>query len=318
QIGVNVDNVDPRTIKIYGNGGQMIPYSNSVSQPFDVMENAIKFVGEADGVFNNEDYVLFYAQGPKEFNAESNTNINCYTDKTYYYLTIGSGYGKRIQPFTQPTGTVDMVIDTFEDYQFHEIDQYNLGSLGRRWFGDRFDIQNQKTFQFDVPNLVTSTPVRLKVFFASTSITQSSLKIDVNGMPVSTLLIGGVSGTNLATDASYLGNVNVVSEAISVNLNYDNQGNPSAVGYLDYISVEALRHLNFPNKQFQFKNSIVTSSSGIGQYHITNASQISEIWDVTDTYNVATAENRNASSTFSFTSTLGTLKNYVAVTPLDY
>src|SRR5690606_30165668 len=96
QIGVNVDNVDPRTIKIYGNGGQMIPYSNSVSQPFDVMENAIKFVGEADGVFNNEDYVLFYAQGPKEFNAESNTNINCYTDKTYYYLTIGSGYGKRI------------------------------------------------------------------------------------------------------------------------------------------------------------------------------------------------------------------------------
>src|SRR5690606_10938262 len=160
QLGVDVDNVDPRTIKIFGNGGQMLPYSNAIDQPFDVIENAIKFVGEADGVFNNEDYILFYAQGPKEFNSESNTNINCYTDKTYYYIHVGTGYGKRIQPFMQPRGTVDMIIDTFEDYQFHEIDQYNLASLGRRWFGDRFDIQNQKTFQFDVPNLVASTPVK--------------------------------------------------------------------------------------------------------------------------------------------------------------
>src|SRR5690606_13286669 len=54
QLGIDVDHVDPRTIKIYGNGGQMIPYSNSIAQPFDVMENAIKFIGEADGVFNNE------------------------------------------------------------------------------------------------------------------------------------------------------------------------------------------------------------------------------------------------------------------------
>src|SRR5690606_39360056 len=128
----------------------------------------------------------------------------------------------------------------------------------------------------------------------------------------------GVSGANLANEAIYVGNVNVLSQPISVNLNFDNQGNPSGVGYLDYVSVEALRQLIFPNKQFQFKNSVVTSASGIGQYHINNASQISEVWDVTDTYNVTTAENLNASSTFNFTSPLGTLKNYVAVTPIDY
>ncbi|WP_100612199.1 type IX secretion system sortase PorU [Confluentibacter lentus] len=318
QLGVDVDNVDPRTIKIYGNGGQMIPYSNTIAQSFDVIENAIKFVGEADGVFNNEDYILFYAQGPKEFNSESNTNINCYTDKTYYYINVGTGNGKRIQPFNQPTGAIDLVINTFEDYHFHEVDEYNLASLGRRWFGDRFDIQNQKTFQFDVPNLVTTAPVRLKVYFASTSTTQSSLKIDVNGTAVSTLLINGVSGTNLANEASYIGNVNVGSSTISVNLNFDNQGNPSGVGYLDYVSVESLRNLSFSNKQFQFKNSIVTSTSGIGQYNITNASQVSEVWDVTDKYNVTSLENTNASATFSFTSTLGTLKTYVAVTPTDY
>lgn len=101
-LGVNVNSVDPRTIKLYGNGGRMIPYSNAEPYPFDVEENAIKVVGEEDGVFNNEDYILFYAQGPKEYNVESNTNINCYTDKTYYFINISSGIGKRIQPFVQP------------------------------------------------------------------------------------------------------------------------------------------------------------------------------------------------------------------------
>ncbi|MGE5943789.1 MAG: type IX secretion system sortase PorU, partial [Flavobacteriales bacterium] len=118
--------------------------------------------------------------------------------------------------------------------------------------------------------------------------------------------------------ANYIGSVNVASSPISVNLNFDNQGNPSGIGYLDYVSIEALRNLGFSNEQFQFKNSIVTSTSGIGQYNIANASQISEVWDVTDKYNVTNAENTNASAAFSFTSTLGTLKTYVAVTPSDY
>ncbi|MCF7567709.1 type IX secretion system sortase PorU [Sabulilitoribacter arenilitoris] len=317
-LGVNVNSIDTRTIKLYGNGGRMIPYSNSVTYPFDVTENAIKFIGEEDGVFNNEDYILFYAQGPKEFNVESNTNINCYTNKTYYYINVSSGLGKRIQPMVQPTGTVDMMIDTFEDYKFHEVDEFNIAFLGRRWFGERFDIDNDKTFEFDFPNLVTSVPVNLKVYVASSSSTQSSMKISVNSSEVSTLSMAGASSPTLASGASYNGNLNVNSANISVNLNYDNQGNPSGLGYLDYISIEATRALTFIDKQFQFKNSHVASVSGIGQYNISNASQISEIWDITDLYNATSYINQDASSSLSFTATLGSLKTYVAVTPLDY
>src|SRR5690606_12728255 len=318
QLGVDVDNIDPRTIKIYGNGGQMIPYSNAEAQTFDVVENAIKFVGEEDGVFNNGDYILFYAQGPKMYNAESNTNINCYTDKTYYFLNVGSGNGKRIQPFSQPSGPVDMVIDTFEDYQFHEIDTHNLAMLGRRWFGDRFDIQNQKTFEFNFPNIVASQPVRLKVYFASTSATQSTLNIGVNGSGVATLSISGAVHPSLAADVSYIGNVSVNASSVSVNLDFDNQGNPSGVGYLDYISVEATRSLVFENKQLQFKNSAVAMASGIGQYNVSNASQVSEIWDVTDKFNISNIENSEGSATFGFTAPLGTLRTYVALTPSDF
>ena len=318
QLGVNVNNVDPRTIKIFGNGGRMIPYSNAIAYPFDVMENAIQFIGEEDGVFNNEDYILFYAQGPKEYQAESNTNINCYSDNTFYYINVGSGTGKRIQSFGQPNGPIDLVVDTFQDYKFHEVDEHNIALLGRRWFGDRFDIENEKAFEFDFPDLVTSVPINLKVYVAAAATTQSSMQISVNGSVAATLSIAGATSPNLASEASYNGNVNVNSSKVTVNLNFDNQGNPSALGYLDYISIEATRALNFSDNQFQFRNNVVSLASGIGQYTITNAAQVSEVWDVTDIYNVANAINTDSNNMFSFTSVLGELKTYVAVTPLDF
>ncbi len=318
RLGVNVNSVDPRNIKLFGNGGRMIPFSNSVSYPIDVQENAIKFVGEQDGVFDAEDYILFFAQGPKEFNAESNTNINCYTDKTYYFINVSSGAGKRIKLFVQPTGTVDLVINTYEDYKFHEIDEYNIAFLGRRWFGDRFDVDSNKKFEFDFPDLVTSEPINLKVYVAAASTTATSMGLSVNGTSVSTLNIAAASKPSLATERVFVGDVNVNSSLVSVELDYNNQGNPSALGYLDYISVKAISSLNFREKQFQFKNSVVASNSGIGQYNISNASQLSEVWDVTDIYNVSNFKNKDAASSLSFTSQLGVLKTYVAITPSDY
>ncbi|MFH4963890.1 type IX secretion system sortase PorU [Gaetbulibacter sp. M235] len=318
QLGVNVNSVDPRNIKLYGNGGNMIPYSNSISYPLDIQENAIKIVGEEDGVFNSEDYILFYAVGPKGYQSESNTNINCYSDKTYYFLNVGSGTGKRIQPFSQPAGTIDMNINTYQDYQFHEKDDYNIASLGRRWFGDRFDIVNNKSFKFDFPGLVATEPIKIKVYAVAVSSSQTSMQLGVNGSSVATLSLSASSSPIVASEAIYNGNVTVNSSNISVNLNFDNLGNPSALAYLDYISIEATCDLSFSGKQFQFKNNATALASGIGQYTVKNASQVSEIWDVTDIYNVSNFINSDNQANLSFTFPLGTLKEYVAVTSSDY
>ncbi len=318
QLGVDVDNVDPRTIKLYGNGGRMIPYSNAEPYPFDVTENAIQFIGEEDGVFNNEDYILFYAQGPKGYNEESNTHINCYTDKTYYYINVSSDSGKRIQAFNQPTGTVDMVIDSFEDYQFYEVDKNNLGLLGRRWFDDPFDVETSKSYTFNFPDLDTSIPIQLNVYVAAVSTTVTSMQLNVNDANIATMSLSAVSNSTLASGASYSNTVNVSSPNIKVDLSYNNQGNPSAVGYLDYISITGTRSLRAYDNQFQFQNRAVTLASGVGQYNMTNASQISEVWDVTDIYNVSNVVNEGQNANLSFTSALGTLRTYVAVCPADY
>lgn len=318
RLGVNVNNIDPRSIKIYGNGGGMIPYSNAVGQPYDVTENAIKFVGENDGVFNNEDYILFYAVGPKGYNIESDTNINCYTDKTYYYINVGSGNGKRIKPMVEPTAPADLIIDTYQDYAFHEQDIHNLGTLGRRWFGDRFDIENEKTFTFNFPDLVTTVPLNVKALVASVSSTRSTMDVKVNGNLEATLSLTPASGANIASGASYNRNLNVSASKVEVTLTYNNQGNPSALGYLDYISITATRQLRFNDKQFQFENLQVASLPGIGQYVVSNASKVSEVWDVTDIFNVTHFDNTNSNSDLSFKATLGTKKTYVALTPSDY
>lgn len=319
RLGVNVSAVDPRTIKLYGHGGEMIPYSNAVSYPYDVPENAIRVIGEEDGVFNNDDYILFYARGPKGFNAESLTHINCYTDKTYYYINVSAGLGKRIQPFIQPTGTSNMTITTFDDYKYHEIDAYNLLSLGRRWFGDKFDIESTKEFEFDFPDLIQTEPIQLSVVVATTSSTSTSMKILVNNFNVTTMAISGVTSPTFANGTTYNNsNIKVNSSKISIKLDYDNQGNPGALAYVDYISLRAERALKFNNKQFQFQKNKVQTAVGIGQYTISNAAQISEIWEVTDIYNVTNHINQEQTPNLSFTSTLGSLKTFVALTPQDF
>src|SRR5690606_22487226 len=133
----NVNDIDPRKIKIYGNGGNMLPYLNSENTAFDLPEIAIQVVGEADGSFDSNEYILFYGE-TQQYNEESNTHINLYDDNAYYFITADGADGKRILPYTEPTGNASSVITRYHNYQFHEIDQENPGLVGRRWFGNSF------------------------------------------------------------------------------------------------------------------------------------------------------------------------------------
>lgn len=313
-IGVNTD-VDPRTIKIYGNGGAMIPMPNDEFYPIDLAENAIKFAGESDGVFDDGDYILFYAEGPTG-NVEIsdiNTNINPYTNRSNYYVTFGGSFGKRIETMPQPSENADYTLSTFQDYKYHEIDEFNIAKIGRRWFGDRFDIENQKTFTFNFPNIVTSEPVSLKVYVGATSEVETSFQIKVNSADIATISPSALTDGILATGGFYQGNITVSSSEVNVNIDYNNNGNPSSLGYLDYVSVEATRELTYNGGQLRFRNNSVATSDGIVEYSMSNSSNVKEVWDITDKYNVTSIPNADQDSNFSFKAVSGSLKNYIAI-----
>ncbi len=317
-LGVNVNSVNPKAIKIYGHGGKSLPLSNNEFYPIDLVENAVVVKGEEDGEFNNNDYILFYGEGPKGYNSENNSNINPYSDKAHYYVHIGSGLGKRIQSLVEPNDPVDFEIDTFQDYQFHEVDEFNLAKLGRRWFGDRFDFDSDKVFNFDFENLITSEPVNVRVFTAAVGAVPTSMQLKVNSVDIDNFYFAAIDDPVLATQDSFVGDLIVNSSPISINLSYENNGNPSSTGYLDYIGIEATRSLTHTGNQFIFKNNMVASESGIAQYSISNASNISEVWDITDKYNVTRKLNTDDDSVLSFKARLGEMRCYLAVDPSDY
>jgi len=312
-LGINTNSVDPRTIKIYGNGGRMLPLSNSENYPFDVVENAVKFIGEEDGSFDNNDYILFYGEGPKTYSEESETNLNIFTDKTYYYVNISSGNGKRIQEMPTIDASPDIVINTFQDYQYYEVDEYNLGKIGRRWFGDDFDIENQRSYKFEFPNLVTDIPVDFKIVVGSVSEVETTMKISINGNQVDNIGLGTISpGSVLATDKTHNNSHIITSDEITVTFDYNNNGNPSSNAFLDYINIEATRDLIYEGDQLVFKNKDVITTPGIAQYNLSNASAVTEIWDVTDRFNVTNLVNSTSENTITFKAQSGEQKTYIA------
>ena len=317
QLGVNT-NVDPRKIKIYGNGGRMLPLLNQTEYPVDLKENPILFIGEDDGVFNNEDYILFYAEGLDTWNAESETNLNLYDNKSYYYVTVSGNDGLRIPNNSQPTGNSTVNITKFNDYQFYEKDLINIGRLGRVWFGEDFSLQNSQTFNFNFPNIDTTLPIQVVINVASQAFTQTSMTVNVNGQNSQTLNFAPLnSSSSILYNTGNLNFTATANETIAVQISYNNNGVPNSRGYLNYININATRNLVGFNKQFKFQNNAVANQLGIGEYQITNASNILQVWDITDRFAVTKIEN-NGQSNFSFKANLGTLRQYIAIDPRDY
>lgn len=319
QLGINLSGIDPKKIKIYGNGGRMLPLANSGYYSADLTENAIQIRGENDGVFDSDDYILFYGEGISNWNEESQTHVNLYDTKSYYYINIQGNDGKRITDISQPAGSSTTTISSYDDYQFHEIDLTNISQVGRQWVGEAFEINENQEFSFDFPNIDTSVPANLNISFASAAYTPTSFKVAANGIDIGTVsFIPLLSGKEKQYDSQKLSNTSfTASSNIKIKLTYDNNGVPGSKGFLDFIQLKAKSKLQGSGKQFHFQYDLASSNLGVVSYNFSNASSISQIWNITDIYNVTKTENKDG-NLFSFKANLGELQKYIAVDVNDY
>jgi hypothetical protein len=320
QLGINLTNIDPRNIQIFGHGGRMAPLANNVDYDYDLVENAIQVIGESDGVFNNEDFILFYAEGVKNWNSESQTHNNLYADKAYYYIRVGSNSGKRIAEANQPSAPSTVNISTYNGYYFHEIDEINIGRYGRKWFGEQFGIQNSRSFNFNIPNIAQGSNIQTTVAVCAASFGPSSFSITANNQNIGNLNlspVGTQSDSNSFSESilntSFIGQPNVTIE-----LNFNNNGLPNGRGYLDYIILKTTENLNGTNQQFFFRNNSVGNQIGVGNYQINNASNVSQVWDITDIHDVKSYTNQEEVSLFQFKTNLGEIREYITVVDSDF
>jgi len=317
-LGMKTNGINPRNLKIYGHGGKPLSLLNAENTSFDLPENSIQVFGEADGSFDSSDFILFYGIGTEGYDPQNDTNLNPYDNDSFYYVTADGGAGLRVQNMVEPSAAVSTIITDFNDYQFHEEDTESPAKVGRRWFGNRFDFENEQTFEFEFPNIVSGKPVNVVVKAASASEAQTSMAISVNGTAAETLSFVPINDPFLLSTKSYEGDNNVSGETVSVKLEYNNSGNPSSIGYIDFIGVTAFRQLMGIDGQFNFQNNLVANLSGIGEYQITNAAQFTQVWDVTNTNVISAKQNIDNSAILSFKASLGSLRNYVAINPNDY
>jgi len=188
---IDIDNIDPTTIKIYGNGGGILPRTIANFRYDDLQENAIEVVGEGDGRFDSDDYILFYGEGPNKwrYNAAEalfNQETNIYDINNYYFIKIGTGQGKRITAQNSITNT-DYKTNAFTDYARLEEDLINLldnfsqgSGTGKDWYGDLFETIRERTYSdFSFPNILTNEPANIKAAFAGRSNSTTSFNATV-------------------------------------------------------------------------------------------------------------------------------------------
>lgn len=332
-LGINTSNLNANNIRIFGNGGALLPQKNSDFRYDDLQENAIYVNDGNDGIFNNNDYILFYAKGPDNWELNpTNENINhvknIYTNQAFYFITTDLGIGKRLETASQITDGASLQIDTFNDYFVYEKDVTNLFSVGQQWFGESFSINNSQQFHFIFNDIDTSKPINIKTRAVVSSSVQSQLKVDLNSnllynLNFSANLPGSLT---LASASQQFAQTLASNEKLDFKLTYNDNGNPSARAYLDFIEISGMKHLIANKKQFGFRSfqAATTNVSTKIAYKITNKNAIFQVWDVTDFLNPKIITNQSNAEDFIFNAQGGTangiatLSEYVVLNSADF
>lgn len=324
QIGISTSGIDPRNIRIYGNGGAMLPNLNSAFRYDDLQENSIYVSGENDGVFDSGDYILFYAKGPHDWVTPNENTIshrkNIFSDEAYYFITVDNGAGARVSVSPAVETAATDQITTYKDYLFKEDDLVNLFQIGQQWFGDAFATTNTRTYNFNFDNIDTSKELFVKVRGVANSTSNTSMVVSVNGSELLTLNYSAITGGFvMANDVLESRSIALNSSSVELKISYDNSGNPASEAYLDYIELIGDKLLKASGKQFSFRNFLSQESSKTLEYTIENASNVNMLWDVTDFLHPKIITNQNTgTSDFSFKAISGSLNEYVVLNNSDY
>ena len=323
-IGQEAAQIDPRSIRIYGNGGGMLPESIAATRLDDLQENAIYIEGEGDGSFDPADFILFYAEGPHEWKFDKATKIfhkvlNIYDDNNYYFLKITSGNGLRVReqaslPNTAYTSTAFDDFIRLEDENVNLLDNFaSAQGTGKNWYGDLFETIRERTYQnFSFPDLITEEPVSIQSAFTARNSQTSTFEIKIANTTFSADIRRSNTGDiedRYAHTGTITESFSATADNIAVQVIY-----PAAeggTGWLDYIQLNARRALNFKGGQLAFRDK-KTLDFPNSTFIVNNIENTTQIWDVTNPIVPAKQSHEVRSGQASFGTTTTDLKEFIA------
>jgi hypothetical protein len=322
-LGINTANLSAASIRVFGNGGGMVPENNALPRIDDLAEISLDMNDGGDGIFNGSDYCLFYAPGPNQWSKDSlNSRFkhtrNRYTDTAFYFLTIG-GIGARI--LTQTTGgAAGITVSSYDERYYYENNLVNLLNSGREWYGEEFNNNpggnSSRNFSVDWTGLQLNQPVTLIADMAAASVGgDADITITANGKPVQGLHFLAVSGNFLDPFATSVNQANLFTPSqstITLNFSFSSkiQGARAWLNWFELFGRKSLS-MNGNNPLF-FRDWQSVNQSAIASFQITNVAATTNVWEITDAQKPIKMAIANTGNQTSFSNDVSRLREYVA------
>ncbi len=320
----------PADVRVYGYGGAMLSQNFNKRKIDDLP--AVPFYMEkgADGEFNSGDYILFYvtANISWQYNGTRFAHTrNPYSDYGYYFLTDNAGEQKLLstKPALDATGATE--VNTYLNYQLHEVDIVNLldaangiSGGGREFYGE--SLTPGKTLSFEIPfqNIVSGTEMRCVVDVASTLTTSAQSQYTVQiGTKQQIINVIGIDPGDFYTKAS-VGNCNALFAPVgngnqTVSVKYSNSLG-SSIGYINYIELTAECQLSMVGNVMPFRSAVNSGISTPVKYTLSGVSANTQIWNVTQKDSIYLMPASISGSTLTFVGSNATgVQEYMAVNP---
>ena len=302
--GIDTRNLQISDIAIFGNGGGALSENNNEFEYNDLMENSIHVQDENNnGIFDNNDYILFYAQAANIWKFNENTQtfeykVHPYSKYNYYYLGVNASAntGKRIQT-NNIQQSENKTINSYTYCSTIHNDLVNTHKSGRIWVGEKFSSSiPTRNFSFSIPQMIPNSPIKVRYSMASISTTNSSFSITINGESQSHSFSTG----NRYYPQGFSRTINSRnSSSCDITMNYIFREN-LANGYLDYIEINATSNLSFTNGQLHFRNIENIGEGNVSLFNLKSTPSNIIIWNVSDPCNVYTPATTQTGNTTTF------------------
>lgn len=324
KIGIDPKALNPDYIRLFGNGGRVLPQGNSAPRISDLRQNPVWIRGGEDGRFDEQDALFFYAEGPDCIVLDTVSKrlvhaLNFYSDTTFYYLNIGGEAGLRIK--TTPSARTEGAesIAEFVDYWYHEEEQVNLLQSGRSWWGE-YMSGAPVNLTANLPGLLplSDVVITVKAIGAAQVPTKFHLLIEgaaVGSQPVGVVGSGRYESKGAISEMSYTWKAaGAPNDNIALRVVYDKTGQANATAYLDYVSLQTRRAFKAYSKQTTYR--FLPGDRADVSYSVADVPVGWQLWDVTDPLNAsAVALVQGAGSKVTFGATNGRkARQYVGFT----
>ena len=327
QLGIDINQIDPRQIQLWGTNGYMLPESNNTPRP-DFEQLPILVEGESDGNFDGNDRVLFYGNSPHKIIRSAGNfshEIHPYSDSSFVFLTIGNEPGLRL-PTESVTGSPTTTISNFTDFIWKE-EELNKAEdrqkSGRYWLGQRIPATAQNTavtiFQDTIPGIISNQNMKISGRMYARALRTTNFNLNLNGTNLSQLSINRVSGGYLsysgdaANGRTFASTISptIENNIVTITATMSN-ADAGANGFVDYLRLQIERDLVAERNYLLFMPPVNNTPDELARFVLQGFSAEPLVLDVTNPINPVRISASSSGSNYEIVTTQNDERRIIA------